>query len=513
MNVPVTYPGVYINEGPTSVRSIPGVDTAITAFIGSALRGVENEAVLVQDFGAYQRIFGGLSRHHPMSFAVSQFFDNGGKKALIVRVVRQGVATASTVTAGTLNLVAANPGSWGNELSVTISHPDVLIHPTAGEEGLFNLEIVDNGTGFIETFENISSLQGHANHATGVLEHSSNLVRIDGALNEAPRPVEVSGVGFDPTGVDGGPITDTDVSTGSNMQASHEGLWALDKVDIFNLLCIPPYELNSGDIGVSTRTAAAAYCLNRRAIFIADPLRAWSETGDITDGASGLDGSDWGLNRNPNTAVYFPRIIQPDPFQSGQTVELAPCGAIAGVIARTDSNRGVWKAPAGPEANLAGASALSAELTDGDIDVLNPLSVNCLRNLAGAGRVVWGARTLAGSNQLASEWKYLPVRRTALFIEESLHRGTRWAAFEPNNEPLWANIRLNVGAFLHDLFRKGAFQGTSPAHAYLVKCDSETTTPTDIDKGIVNILVGFAPLKPAEFVIIKIEQLAGDNGT
>ena len=513
MNVPLTHPGVYIDESPTRVRSIPGVDTAITAFIGSALRGVENEPVLIQDFGVYERTFGSLSLLHPMSFAVSQFFKNGGQKALVVRVVRRGVATPSTVTAGTLELVAANAGSWGNELSVTISHPDALTHSNAGAEGLFDLEVTDNDTGVTETFENISSLHGHPKYAPVVLEQHSKLVRIDGPLDEVPRPAEVSGVGFDPTGVDGGPVNDTDVSTGSDIQANHEGLWALDKADLFNLLCIPPYELNSGDIGVSTRTAAAVYCLNRRAIFIADPLRAWNETEDITNPTTVLDGSNWGLNRNPNTAVYFPRIIEPDPFQAGQTVELAPCGAIAGVISRTDSSRGVWKAPAGTEASLVGASALSAELTNSDNDVLNPLAVNCLRNLTGIGRVVWGARTLAGSDQLASEWKYLPVRRTALFIEESLYRGTQWAVFEPNSEPLWANIRLNVGEFLHDLFRRGAFQGSSPGDAYFVKCDGETTTQTDIDKGVVNILVGFAPLKPAEFVIIRIKQIAGNVST
>ena len=126
-----------------------------------------------------------------------------------------------------------------------------------------------------------------------------------------------------------------------------------------------------------------------------------------------------------------------------------------------------------------------------------------------AGRVVWGARTLEGNDRLASEWKYVPVRRTALFLEEWLYRGTQWVVFEPNDEPLWAQIRLNLGAFMQSLFRQGAFQGKTPKEAYLVKCDSETTTQDDINRGIVNILVGFAPLKPAEFVIIKIQQLAG----
>jgi phage tail sheath protein FI len=190
-------------------------------------------------------------------------------------------------------------------------------------------------------------------------------------------------------------------------------------------------------------------------------------------------------------------------------MEFPPAGAIAGVMARTDTERGVWKAPAGLDAGLSGVLELKAKLTDGENGILNPIAVNCLRTFPAAGHVVWGARTLAGDDMLASEWKYVPVRRTALFLEESLFRGTQWVVFEPNDEQLWSQIRLNVGAFMQSLFRKGAFQGKTPREAYLVKCDAETTTQTDINLGVVNILVGFAPLKPAEFVIVQIQQLAG----
>jgi len=148
-------------------------------------------------------------------------------------------------------------------------------------------------------------------------------------------------------------------------------------------------------------------------------------------------------------------------------------------------------------------------LTDGEIGQLNPIAVNCLRALPATGRVVWGSRTGEGADRLASEWKYIPVRRTALFIEESLYRGTQWVVFEPNDEPLWAQIRLNVGTFMNNLFRQGAFQGQTPREAYFVKCDKETTTQADIDLGIINIHVGFAPLKPAEFVVIRLQQIAG----
>jgi uncharacterized protein len=154
-----------------------------------------------------------------------------------------------------------------------------------------------------------------------------------------------------------------------------------------------------------------------------------------------------------------------------------------------------------------------AVLTQAENGTLNPLGINCLRAFPNIGHVVWGARTLEGSDVLASQWKYVPVRRLALYIEESLFRGTQWVVFEPNDEPLWSQIRLNLGAFMQTLFRQGAFQGTTPREAYLVKCDRETTTQDDINRGVVNILVGFAPLKPAEFVVIKIQQLAGQNQT
>ena len=169
----------------------------------------------------------------------------------------------------------------------------------------------------------------------------------------------------------------------------------------------------------------------------------------------------------------------------------------------------MWKAPAGIQATLNGVQSMTYPLTDPENGQLNPLGLNCMRSFPVYGRVLWGARTLAGADAMASQWKYVPVRRTALFLEESLYRGTKWVVFEPNDEPLWASIRLNLNAFMQTYFLKGAFQGKTPDEAYFVKCDNETTTQTDIDNGVVNILVGFAPLQPAEFVVIQIEQLTG----
>jgi phage tail sheath protein FI len=244
-------------------------------------------------------------------------------------------------------------------------------------------------------------------------------------------------------------------------------------------------------------------------MLIVDPKVAWGQQSII--GAPQANG--WLAERGlfgtdaRNAALYFPLVVQSDPELDGQFDTFVPCGIVAGVMARTDVRRGVWKAPAGVDAAISGTVDLQVNLTDAQNGDLNQKGINCLRAFPGYGRVLWGARTMRGADQLADEYKYVPVRRLALFIEESLYRGTQWVVFEPNDEPLWSQIRLNVGAFMHNLFRQGAFQGSSPGDAYFVKCDKETNPQNDIDRGIVNIHVGFAPLKPAEFVVIKIQQI------
>ena len=236
---------------------------------------------------------------------------------------------------------------------------------------------------------------------------------------------------------------------------------------------------------------------------------AWDEMSDVT-AASAITSV---VSRSENAALFFPRIRVQNPLRENRPEPYAPSGAVAGVIARTDASRGVWKSAAGIDATLSGVLGLEVNLTDRENGAINQLGANCLRQFPNTGPVVWGARTLTGADSSASEWKYLAVRRTALFLEESVCRGTQWVVFERNDEPLWAQIRLNIGAFMQNLFRQGAFQGKSPREGYFVKCDRETTTQTDIDNGIVNIMMGFAPLKPAEFVVITLQQIAGDIPT
>jgi phage tail sheath protein FI len=313
---------------------------------------------------------------------------------------------------------------------------------------------------------------------------------------------------------DGAVLTSGEVSAIA-LEASKTGMYALLRADLFNLLCIPPHTPSTAatvkNVEPGLVDDATVFCKKHRSFFIVDP--PYIGGANIVAAKTAIKAFPSTFSTTSFAALYFPTLTQPNPLHDNQLEEFAPCGAVAGIIARTDAQRGVWKAPAGQEASLVGVPQLTVALGDGDNGELNPLGINCLRALPAAGRVVWGARTLEGNDRLASEWKYVPVRRTALFIEESLFRGTQWVVFEPNDEPLWAQIRLNLGAFMHNLFRQGAFQGVTPKDAYFVKCDKETTTQTDINLGIVNILVGFAPLKPAEFVVIKIQQMAGQIET
>jgi Bacteriophage tail sheath protein len=531
----LTYPGVYIEELPSAVRTIVGVATSIAAFIGRTWRGTVDEPIVLFSYGDYEREFGGLWRGSSVSYAVQQFFLNGGTQAIVVRVVNDdtGGSTAAasatlTLAAGT-TLIAANPGTWGRNLRATVDH-DVS---DTSDTSLFNLFLFDDpeskndsaargGSGTRETFRNVSMNLASPRFITKTLAEQSRLVRID-ALGAA-RPNEQADVAPAATSGSDGVLAGTAATAAAaaageiiGNEADKTGLHALLKADLFNLLCLPPlafaHEVSPTqteqldlDIPMNVWTAAADFCFDRRALLLVDAPRDWT----VASAASNV--SAFSAITRKNAALYFPRFRLIDPLRDNQLADFAACGIVAGVMGRTDAARGVWKAPAGIEANLQGVLGLSinqqpASLTDDENGQLNPQGINCLRNLPTIGHVVWGARTLEGADKLASQWKYVPVRRLTLFLEETLYRGTQWVVFEPNDAPLWAQIRLNVGAFMHTLFLQGAFQGTTPRDAYFVKCDKETTTQNDIDNGIVNIVVGFAPLKPAEFVVIKIQQI------
>jgi phage tail sheath protein FI len=743
MAIAPTYPGVYLQEIPSGVRTIVGVSTSVTAFVGTAKRGPVNRAVRIFGFAEFERRFGGLSDTSEMSYAVRQFFLNGGAEALIVRVAKDPLtawlpllADAGNPASETLRLTALDQGKSGENISVRVDYA------TVNPASTFNLTITyanpDNPSdSVLESFANLSMNRQDPRYVINVVNDTSRLVKaerrsaaptgqgtstsasitsgfgdlidathkilyvqvdgktpagitltpsafvdldaiasaidaavaaqgepklaatvdgdslvltsassgegssirvLQGGSNDASarlklgtanggveqdaaarlRPVEstrgslTSGVltGTPPApsstqnrlrlSLDGAPPISISLPTGplspntfgtlaerieSSVRAARQapsflkftaefdttsnklvltsgglpgagssvavdsapdadiaaalhfvpgqatssvgrdaaleggqeldfneddaldvyigsrsdraGIYALESIPIFNILCLP------GVTHPTILSEVAVYCQERRAFLIADP-KLNLKPDQMASSVSGTD-----LPKSDSAAVYYPWIRIGDPLRGGKPRSSAPCGTVAGVFARTDAARGVWKAPAGTDATLAGVLDLDYPLTDPENGLLNPLGVNALRIFPVFGAISWGARTLRGADQLASDYKYVPVRRLALFIEQSLYLGTQWAVFEPNDEPLWAQLRLAIGSFMQDLFRQGAFQGKTPSEAYFVKSDKETTTQNDINLGIVNVLVGFAPLKPAEFVVLRIQQLAG----
>ena len=285
----------------------------------------------------------------------------------------------------------------------------------------------------------------------------------------------------------------------------------LKKVRDVNIILLPGQYMAQDGSGNTVIDAAIAHCeaMGSRMVLVDPP------PGHELDQAATV--SDLGLPTSTYTALYYPWVKIANPFYNRDTnpnvpttLTVAPSPFAAGIWARTDGTRGVWKAPAGVEATVRGVAGLEYTVEDGDQDQLNPEGVNCLRKLPSYGAVVWGTRTL--STKANPEWRYVPVRRTAIYIESSIYNGIQWAVFEPNDHRLWSSLRANVGAFMDGLFRAGAFQGQKASDAYFVRCGlGDTMTQDDIDRGQVIAIVGFAPLKPAEFVIVRIQQKAGQS--
>ena len=296
--------------------------------------------------------------------------------------------------------------------------------------------------------------------------------------------------------VAGATLSVTPGSDGSTPQDAdyQAALTRLDPVRDVNIVAVP---------GIGSKqvvAAASGYCQGRADCFF---------VGDLPSTAESRDAAVSFVNELPlktsYAAVYFPWPKVVDPVGAApEPIAVPPSGFVAGAYARTDTRRGVWKAAAGTEANITGAVDLAVQLTDADQDVLNPIGVNVLRFFPASGIVIWGARTLATRSD--PEYRYVPIRRLAIFLEQSIGNGIQWAVFEPNDEDLWASLRMNIGAFMTTMFRAGAFAGQTPSQAFFVKCDGQTNPPDQVDAGIVTAQVGFAPLRPAEFVVLRISQ-------
>ncbi len=305
--------------------------------------------------------------------------------------------------------------------------------------------------------------------------------------------------------IDIGKLPDANDNSDGQMNRQYKlAMKNLESIEVFNLLIISKPVQMTDDIYLDIISEASNYCQRRHAFLLLDPLKEWQTYEDVLNDADGVTSLRSAVDPN-SSALYFPRLCRNNNAVRGASqVALDPTPAIAGLISRFDYQYGVWKAPAGINADIHGITNVDVQLTEAQNEFLNQMGINCLR-LRDRKVVCWGARTLAGF--VESEWKYVPTRRLALHIEESVYQGTQWIIFEPNDEPTWASVRAVVNQFMQNLFRVGAFQGDSQRDAFFVKCDSETTTVSDQNEGLMNIVVGFAPLKPAEFVVVTIQQV------
>jgi uncharacterized protein len=540
--VPVTtsYPGVYIEELPSTTHTVSAAPTSITVFIGytnpfwqlapNATPPPWGVATRLFSFADYQANYGGFFNSpwlaDNMGQAVFEFFQNGGSEAYVVALqagnyfdptkappaddTGKAVVPATFVFGTNTNnytftavqpVGLAGPPQSGVTMQVVVSN---LIKTTADDDTA-DVTIVYGST--VETYRRllISDLLATIN-ARSALVAVSKKGTIPAAYTSIAGTHQIAY-----SSAPAGGLTMVHPTAYAAVFAKNA---SLDKVSIFNLMALP------GQTSPAVLAQALAYCEAKRAFYIMDPPIA-----AVADSlAVGMQGAPAGaatmesiwnggtLPVSQNGALYFPYLQTTDPV-TGAAMNAPPSGYVAGIFAREDTNRGVWKSPAGLETTIKGTTGVVpwGNMTDPQQGVLNELGVNVLRSFPGIGTVVYGARTLVSDNVAYAQWKYVAVRRMALFLEQSLYASLGWAVFEPNDIPLWNALTQEVQAFMLGLFRQGAFQGATADQAFHVQCDATTTSQADIDNGIVNILVAFAPLKPAEFVVIQIAQIAGQT--
>ncbi len=508
------HPGVYVEEAPSGARSIEGVSTSTAIFVGETERG-PLEPTLIKNRTEFERLFGGYLRQGPPSdppgatgtdvlelvYAIDAFFQNGGKSAYILRATEDTMETASRSA-----VRASSPGAWANDALSVIFAPS-----TDGDTKRFRLIVYHQPIGapalrMVENWDRLSTDKADENYAPAVLKRSLYVTWAPGAPVVRPTTLDATNVNATEaelltlaarTRLSGGVGGLTDVPAVQYAKL----LRRLDGITDASLLVLP------GKTGDHVNTGLA-YVESRplRDLFYIVDLPRQEASAEVTAAAQATRTffQEKLTAKTDLAAVYWPWVEVSDPVGVGQdpTRFVAPSGHLAGLYARTDARRGVWKAPAGVEATLLGVRSLEFKVLDAHQDDLNPLGINALRLVPSAGVVAWGARTM----RPGSEWRYVSVRRTAIFLRKSIFEGIQWVVFEPNDEPLWASLRLNVEAFMEQQFRQGAFAGRTSREAYFVKCDAETTTEADKAAGIVNLWVGFAPLRPAEFVVVKLSQ-------
>jgi phage tail sheath protein FI len=508
---------LFVEERPSAARSIEAAGTSTTIFVGETERG-PTLPTKIRGRLDYERLFGGYFRFDAanpvrlaMRYAMDAYFGNGGSTAYVLRALdpTPGAATHAARTDHGIKIDAASPGAWGNRLSV------LVIQLTDPERFRFVVMYQPpelSTPRIVETWDKLSKEPNDENYVVDVLSRSQYIRWPAGVA--ATKPTS-----FDPVLANASDATILGAYATGRMSAGLGGdapfntgqfatlLSALDEITDAAILSIP----ESQDSFIDAYGFGHAYVQGRRQqdlFFIGDLQRRHTLT-DINSAVTAVLGEYGGLAKSDFTAVYWPWVQVTDPVGAGKdpTRWVSPSAFAAGLYARTDARRGVWKSPAGVDATLLGIRRLEWNVLDGHQDDLNPPGVNALRMQPSAGPVIWGARTTKPS----SEWRYIAVRRTAMFLRKSIYNGIQWAVFEPNDEPLWASLRLTIGSFMDQLFRQGAFAGKTSRDAYYVKCDAETTTEADRIAGVVNIYVGFAPLRPAEFVVVKLSQIVNQK--
>lgn len=519
-------PGVYVLEVPGGPRAIEGALTAVTIFVGETERG-PLQPTAVRSRLDYERIFGGYFRHRVadpasvtggagdlsklfMPYAMDGFFGNGGPRAYVLRTADDpggGVLPAGAQFSdgtNTIHIDAASPGAWGNFVSVTVRDSG------DGDAERFAIEVFYRAPGEsaatkVEEFDALSIHAADERYCVDMLARS-------GFVRWRTGEVAIARLG----NANHQALTGGDGGRGSISAGNYDlFLTALREIDDAALIVAASDKMLPGsasaDDYVTISNDFVDYVSKRPQLdlfFVGDLPRLAGEPNPAAAVVARARG-DGVLGSTPSNfcAIYWPHIVVGDPVGQGANprIVLPPAGHIAGLYGNTDGRRGVWKAPAGVDIRIAGALTLDFKVLDVHQDVFNPLGINALRAIPNAGNVIWGTRT----REPASEWRYIPVRRTAMFLRKSIYNGIQWAVFEPNDQRLWASLRATIGAFMETQFRNGAFAGETSRDAYFVKCDADTTTEADQIQGIVNVLVGFAPMRPAEFVIVKLSQKTG----
>ncbi len=508
-------PGFHVEEQPSQEQAIPAAPASVTAFVGRTCRGPLNQAVKINSYREYTETFGGFWKRSPLSYAVDQFFDNGGRDAIIVRIINAGRCASIVLPCGYEKLVlrAVHPGAH-EAVRVAVDYDNI----GDNEPERFNLvvqRLADFDSSVVRDQEIYTSVSIKAGLDDSLDEMllTSQLLRAQDPLPsvrpDATQAMDSSGaveyINARRDGDDGDDLSDYDL-IGSATEST--GLFALDQIQSngggINMLVLPPLSRDS-DVGPVALLAAQRYCRAHRAMLLLDPPRRWAQPDDLLDGFA-----ETGLG-SENTVMFFPRIRLRDKM-SGRLLDFGAAASMAGVIARIDRLSGVWNPPSGDAASLRGIVRPQCDLTQTQRNAMHRIGISTLQSIRPGTVAPSVALTLAGSQASQSDWRYLPARRLALFITDSIEKATRWVVFERNDAMLWERLRLRVSDFLDELFQSGAFPGRSSADAFFVVCDQTVNDDRAIIDGEVVIIIGIAVAEPASFRIYRISHsVRGSN--